>query len=156
MPEQAVLQRLAWMAFPVKLAGRKSRVHIEFKTPWELAAAASPAPTHTDDGRQLFGDSETDRPVVMLKKSAESLSWDGTNYDGPQIAYCRLIVDETGRVLKCEVLYAYPQAMGKKATRQMRKLKFEPPIRDSKAVCAWVDVPWIYLPSPGVHVTGGR
>jgi hypothetical protein len=33
LPEPTVLQRLAWMTFPVKLAGRKSRVLIEFNTP---------------------------------------------------------------------------------------------------------------------------
>jgi hypothetical protein len=156
LPEPTVLQRLAWMTFPVKLAGRKSRVLIEFNTPWELAAATAPVPAHTDDGRPIFGDNETDRPIMMLRKSADSLSWDGTNYDGPQIAYGRLIVDEAGRVLRCDVLYAYPKAMGKKATRKLLKLQFEPPIKEGKAVCGWVDVPWIYLPSPGVHVTGGR
>lgn len=151
LPEAAVVQLASRLKYSPAQVGRKYRVPIEINGPMELAAALKPPPVKTADGRPVWGEGNVDSIAVLRSVQEMHLSGQRNFQMQPDPdkngsrAMGRLIIDEKGKVIECEILYMSADDFGRLATKSLRRLKYNPAQKDGKPVCSWVDQPWFFL-----------
>ena len=90
------------------------------------------------NGERVYRPREVDSKALVIKKPAAVFAWEARKRGLEGTVVLRAVFNATGKVTDITVISDLPYGLTENAIKAARKIKFQPAMKDGKAVSMWV------------------